>query len=84
MKKISDFFSKFSKLKPSNRITTESFLNILKKNNLTLDRTDISIRNNTIYIASSPVIKSEIFTQKERIISELNAVLKDVAIKDIR
>lgn len=84
MKKISEFFSKFSKLRPSNQITTKECINILKRNNIILDKTAISVRNNTIYITANAVIKTEIFTQKEKILSELNMVLGDIMVKDIR
>ena len=73
--KFKNIESKSSVLK---NIIIDSVKNVLKAD---IDKKNIEIRNGIIYLKVNPVLKNEIFINKNSIIRELN--LKNLAIKGV-
>jgi len=73
--KFKNIESKSSVLK---NIIIDSVKNVLKAD---IDKKNIEIKNGIIYLKVNPVLKNEIFINKNSIIRELN--LKNLAIKGV-
>ncbi len=82
---LDKFLDKFKKLKPpDDEIKTNLIIIIKNKINFSINRKDISFKNNIIYIKTKSIIKNEIFINKYKILNLLNNNLKEDIVKDIR
>ncbi len=70
---IEDFLIKFKNIKPPND-TTRGYVSdvIFDTLNIKIEKVNIKINNNSIYIKTSHIIKNEIFLNKQKILNELN------------
>ena len=87
MENITTFLKKFIKLTPPERFIKEIFVKTVEEiTNITLKSTDIQIQKSTIYITPHPLIKNELFLQKDAILKKLNQELQQYkkTINDIR
>ncbi len=72
---ISTFLEKFSKKIKSSQLHNKQILNIIEKeSNIKIDIENLEIKNNTIYIKSSPPTKNQLFIFKKRIIEKINSL----------
>lgn len=82
---IKTFFEKFTRLVPPEKFVKEAVTKgVSRRFGTPLDPGEIKISKNIVYIVVSPALKSEIFTQKQEILSELREELGDKAPRDIR
>jgi len=83
--KIEKYLEKFRKIifkkEETHKIIVEV---ILKHTSSLLDFNLIKIKNTTIYVQSSPIIKNEILIHKEYILSDLKKLIPNQRIKDIK
>jgi len=84
MQTISDFFKKFSNIKPTARVIKEIVLNILKDKNIPVTEDEIIYSNGVVYIKSNQIIKNEIFISKDVILKEIENKLNKKTVVDIR
>lgn len=80
------FLSKFNAIKPPERAIVEDVIKVIVHVlGITVRRAEISVRGRTVYITTTPVIKSEIVLNKSKILRELSkSNLVGRAVKDIR
>jgi len=73
---IEDFLVRFKNIKPPND-TTRGYISdiIFDILNIKIEKTDIKINNNSVYIKTSHIIKNEIFLNKQNILNKLNKKL---------
>lgn len=84
MKSISDFFAKFSAMRPTSRTVARAFADALRRKNISISEEEILYNRHTIYIKSNHMIKSEIFLLKDVVVKEVNEKLGATLIKDVR
>ncbi len=72
MKEISSFLSKFTSILSSKKETENLILEIIKEETgIVLQNSNISISGNKIFIKTAPIIKNEIFLNKDKILNKL-------------
>ncbi len=77
MLNISKFLGKFTGLKPPERFIREICIKIISETvKVTLKNEDIQIQGNTIYLTPHPLVKNEIFLQKDILLEKLNQELQ--------
>lgn len=84
MQTISNFFKKFSNIKPTARVIKEAVLDILKDRNIPVTKDEIIYSGGVVYIKSNQIIKNEIFISKKDILEELKNKLNKETVLDIR
>ena len=84
MDSIADFFKKFSNIKPTARIITKEFVDLLNSKNIPVSEDDVVYSRNIIYIKARQIIKNEIFFIKESLLDDINKRIQNVTITDIR
>jgi len=85
MIEIKDLLLKFNNFLLSEEVKKESIRKIISEIIKTQIKTeDIKIKNNTIYLNIKPTYKNEIFLKKDKIFSELKAVLGKKVPQNIR
>jgi len=83
--KLSNHLSKYRNITPPDDFTREYVSKILKKKlKISINKKQISIRNNVLYIETEPVYKNEVFLKKEKLLEAINEISKKKIIKDIR
>lgn len=74
MLNISHFFEKFKKLKQNNESTRLVIINTIKDIvGIDIKSGDIELKNDKIYIKTTPIVKSELFMRKDLIEEKLNS-----------
>lgn len=82
---IDDFLNKFKNLTPPDNEVREKVIEIIKNEiNITIDKKNISIRNNSIFIKTKPIIKNELFINKEKLLHELKKSFGSKTPNDIK
>lgn len=82
---LGGFLEKFKAFKPSDVFVKEATTEILKARiGVDILKTDIQLRNQKLYIRTTPIIKQEIFLHQEDLLSLLNERLPNVHITEIR
>ena len=85
MELIKSFLSKYKKLTTNHNLLRDVVLDCInKKTKILIQKKDIKIVNNVVYIKTKPIVKSEIFIHKEYILNEINNILPTKTIKDIK
>ena len=85
MIEIKDLLLKFNNVLLSEEIKIESIRNVLYQIvGIEINKEDIKIKNNTVYLDIKPIYKNEIFLKKEKIISSFRDSLNEKAPQDIR
>jgi hypothetical protein len=81
---IGDFLVKFKQITPPDGIIRDVFSEIiLQILNININKTDISLKNNTVYIKTNPFIKNKIFIHKKDILKEAEKQLGKKTPKNI-
>ena len=74
MIEIKDLLLRFNNILLSEEIKVEAIKNVLEKVvNLKIDKSDIKIKNNIIYLNTKPIYKNEIFLHMK----EINSLLEE-------
>jgi hypothetical protein len=82
---LSDLLSKYKNLVPTDSLKKEAAILIIDKLfEIKLEKKDLSVSNNIIYLKTSSKLKSEVFIHKAEILRELKEILKQNAPKDIK
>ncbi|PIT96529.1 hypothetical protein COT82_02735 [Candidatus Campbellbacteria bacterium CG10_big_fil_rev_8_21_14_0_10_35_52] len=69
---ISNFLEKFKNITPPNKFIKDIFISVVKNTtNILLKKNDLDVRNGTIFISTDPIIKNEIFLQKDEIMKQI-------------
>jgi len=77
MLNISKYLEKFKKITPPERFIRELFIRVVfETTNITLKDTDIKVQGNIVYTTPHPVVKNELFLQKNIILEKLNQELQ--------
>ncbi len=86
MLQISSFLKKFQRFGRPDIATREASSSVIKEYiGFEITPKDISIKNGIVYLKNPPpVVKSEIFIKRDRIIDKIINISKDKTIKDIR
>lgn len=80
---LAKYLEKFSRNISENNINKKEIIDILFKNtNITFDIKEIDIKNNVIYINTTPIKKNKIFINKQKILEDFSSI--SVKIIDIR
>lgn len=75
MKNLSSFLEKFKSFLLSDKNQKNAISNVIFNIvGVILDHKNIDIKNNKIYIKTSPIIKNQIFMSKTKILSELKTI----------
>ena len=81
---IGSFLEKFKKfLTSEENIKEEIIKSVLKNTGIEIKGENIKIQDFSIYIKEKPIIKSEIFLKKEKILEDLSQDLKNRVFKNI-
>lgn len=84
MDHINDFFSKFKGIFASNLHQKEIIVKVCKKHsNVDLETAKISIKAGVVSVSANPIVKTQIFLNKDKILNQLNQEF-GLKIKDIR
>jgi len=82
---LSDLLSKYKNLVPTDSIKKEAAIEVIDKLfKIKLDKKDISISNNIIYLKTSSKLRTEVFMHKAEVLKRLAMILAKNAPKDIR
>ena len=82
---IGDYLKRFVGLTPPDDFIKEEVLKIVKdKIGIDLNKKEITISNGVIYIKTTPIIKNEIFINREKILQNLKQTLGIKSPKDIK
>jgi len=82
---IKVFLEKYKKLTNNHNLLRDIIIDSINNEiGLLLKKEDIKILNNIVYIKTNPILKSEIFINKEKIINSINKNLPTGVIKDIK
>jgi len=85
MKNISDFLGKFQIIISSDDDLKESIILAIKNTiGIVLNKKDLKVLGDTVFIKTSPVIKNEIFLKKEKIIKKINEIPRKRKIRDLK
>ena len=85
MKLLSDLLSKYRNLIPTDSLKKEAVIEVIMKCfNINLEKKDISLSNNIIYLKTSTKLKAEVFIHKAEILRDLKEILKQNTLKDIK
>jgi len=85
MAELKDFLESFKKILEKGVGEKDLILNVLNKTlNVSLEKDDIKIKNETLFVKSNPYLKSEISLHKENILREIKKEGIEVSIKDIK
>ena len=73
MKGIRAFLSKFRLLTPPDQFIKKECISVIKDMfGVEIEKENLSVKNNTIYINTSSTVKSELFIKKESLLVELS------------
>jgi hypothetical protein len=82
---ISSFFDRFKKTLFKNEEYYDGVcLTIRKHISSPIDKKSIKIKNDIIYIQSSPIIRNEVLIHKTGILNDLSSIFPDKKFSDIR
>lgn len=82
---IKNFLNKYKNLSNNHlNISTQTQTTIKEVLNIDLSIDKISYRNGIIFITSSPLVKGEIFLNKQALIDGINQSLEHSSVRDIR
>jgi len=82
---LSDLLSKYKNIVPTDSLKKEAVIEVIDKMfDLKLEKKDVSVSNNIIYLKCSTKLKSEIFIHKTEILKKLSDILSREAPKDIK
>lgn len=82
MKSFADLFKNVLKNIPTETLIRDFVLeNLKEKYNVEIDRKTIQLQKNAIILNVPPIIKSKIFSHKEKIIEDLNEYLQEKEVK---
>ena len=85
MNNISIYLERFKSVGLKDVMLKKTVVEILKKNfQIEVEQKDISIKDGTITIKTSPILKSEIFINREKIKSAILAQLGSSNLENIR
>ena len=84
MDNLSSFLGKFKKLLSSDAAVKEVVLNVCLKEKINLQNNSISLKDSTLIIGGSSLLKNKLFMKKKRLIEEINKELGKELITDIR
>jgi hypothetical protein len=83
MNSISNFFSKFLKLQQDSEEIKNKIINVLKSiSGINLDKEKISFKEGIVSINCSPLERTQIYMNKEKILESLNLI--GIKARDIR
>lgn len=72
---ISKLLEKFSKKIDTEESCNRQVIEIIKKlTDLNINLKDCEIKNNVIYVNSSPAVKNKLFVYREQIVNEVNKI----------
>jgi len=82
---LSDLLSKYKNLIPTDSLKKEAVIEVISKCfGIDLEKKDISISNNIIYLKTSTKLKAEVFMHKINILRALKEILKQNTPSDIK
>lgn len=85
MNNLGNFLEKFKNIIGHSKFQKDAVLSIIKESvGIQLEEKDVEIKNFTVYIKASPLVKNEIFMRKQFILAKLKAILGNKSPKDIR
>jgi len=82
---LSSLLEKYKNIVPTDSLKKEAVIEVISKCfQINLEKKDISLSNNVIYLKTSSKLKSEVFMHKIMILKNLKDILKQNAPNDIR
>jgi hypothetical protein len=85
MIEIKDLLARFEHILLGEDVKIDSILQTLRKvAGVKIERKDIKIKNNIIYLDTKPIYKNQIFLKKEQIAEELEDIFGTNAPKEVR
>ncbi len=82
---LKELLSKYKNLVPTDSLKKEAVIEVISKCfKINLEKKDISLSNNIIFLKTSTKLKSEVFIHKKDILRDLKEILKQNAPQDIR
>lgn len=85
MNNLGEYLEKFKKFLSGPKLQREEVLKAIKKvAGIELAEGDIEIKEGTVYVASSPAVRNELFMRKANILAELGISLDSKAPRNIR
>ncbi len=82
---IRSFLEKFKNITPPDDFLKKVFISaVLQELRISIEKSDIKIRNKTIYVSAPPVVKNELYIKKPLILKRVCENLKKSQISDIR
>lgn len=81
---IDNFLIKFKNLKPKDSDVKKTIINSVSKIlKIEIKESEISVKNEVIYIKTNSIIKNEIFINKSKILKEVETLLNKKNIENI-
>lgn len=82
---IENFLKRFTLLTPPDDAIRGAVREIIEKEiNISIEKKNISVHNNIIYIKTKPLFKNEIFIKKQTILKELEKKFHQKTPRDIK
>ena len=85
MKSLADLLSKYNKIVPTDSLKKSAVVEVIDRMfDLKLEKKDVSVSNNIIFLKCSTKLKAEIFMHRTEILKKLAEILVKSAPSDIR
>ena len=82
---INNFLDKFKKILAVKEAPYDVVIAVIKENlGLKIERSNVKIKGNTIYIQSSPLVKNEILIKKSFILNDLSKITGQSFLSEIK
>lgn len=84
---ISDYLAKFKNITPPDKFVKDELVVVVKDVvGIDIEKSDIDVRNGTIFLSIDPIVKNEIFLKKAEVLESLREKLKSYkkTVKEIR
>ncbi|MBL7045363.1 MAG: hypothetical protein ISR98_02075 [Parcubacteria group bacterium] len=74
---ISDYLAKFKNITPPDKFVKDELIAVVKEvAGIDIEKSNIDVRNGTIFLSLDPLIKNEIFLKKNEVLESLKEKLK--------
>lgn len=80
---LSSYLEKFKNLKDPKENKTIIARILFETTQVSIGESEITIKGETLYLQSSALSKSRVFTQKEQVIRKINEAIPDLHIREV-
>lgn len=80
---LQQLLNRFKNLTNTDKIKKEFIVEVFKKNNIPITITQITLKNNLLFLKTAPIIKTETLLHKQQLLKEIHTIENLKSINDI-